>query len=44
MEYAIVPYEEWEKMITRLEALEDIRDARNIRAAIAEGEDIIEGN
>ncbi|HQM44589.1 MAG TPA: helix-turn-helix transcriptional regulator [Smithellaceae bacterium] len=38
-EYAIVPYEEWKKMITRLEELEDVRDARNIRAAIAEGEE-----
>jgi DNA-binding XRE family transcriptional regulator len=38
-EYAIVPFEEWEKMINRLEELEDIRDARHISAAIAEGEE-----
>jgi len=38
-EYAIVPYDEWEKMISRLEELEDIRDARQIRASIAEGEE-----
>ena len=38
-EYAIVPFEEWEKMVSRLEELEDIRDARNVKAAIAEGEE-----
>ena len=38
-EYAIVPFEEWEKMVNRLEELEDIRDARHVKAAIAEGEE-----
>jgi DNA-binding XRE family transcriptional regulator len=38
-EYAIVPFEEWEKIISRLEELEDIRDARVVKAAIAEGEE-----
>ena len=38
-EYAIVPFEEWEKIISRLEELEDIRDARVVRAATAEGEE-----
>ena len=38
-EYAIVPFDEWEKIVSRMEELEDIRDARNISAAIAEGEE-----
>jgi DNA-binding XRE family transcriptional regulator len=38
-EYAIVPFSEWEKIIDRLEELEDIRDARAISAAIAAGEE-----
>ena len=38
-EYAIVPFDEWEKIISRMEELEDILDARNISAAIAEGEE-----
>jgi DNA-binding XRE family transcriptional regulator len=36
-EYAIIPFDEWEKITSRLEDLEDIRDARNISAAIAAG-------
>ena len=36
-EYAIVPFDEWEKIISRMEDLEDIRDARNISAEIAAG-------
>ena len=36
-EYAIVPFDEWEKIISRMEDLEDIRDARNISAEIATG-------
>jgi len=38
-EYAIIPFDEWEKLISHLEELEDIRDARNISAAIAAGEE-----
>jgi DNA-binding XRE family transcriptional regulator/PHD/YefM family antitoxin component YafN of YafNO toxin-antitoxin module len=38
-EYAIVPFSEWEKIVDRLEELEDIRDARTISAAIAAGEE-----
>ena len=38
-EYAIVPFDEWEKIISRMEDLEDIRDARNISAEIAAGEE-----
>lgn len=36
-EYAIIPYDEWEIIISRMEELEDIRDARNISAAITAG-------
>ena len=36
-EYAIVPFDEWKKIISRIEEMEDIRDARNISAAIAAG-------
>jgi len=36
-EYAIIPFDEWEKITSRMEDLEDIRDARNISAAIAAG-------
>jgi len=36
-EYAIVPFDEWEKIIGRMEDLEDIRDARNVSAEIAAG-------
>ena len=36
-EYAIIPFDEWEKIISRMEEMEDIRDARNISAAIAAG-------
>jgi DNA-binding XRE family transcriptional regulator len=38
-EYAIIPFDEWEKIICRMEEMEDIRDARNISAAIASGEE-----
>ena len=38
-EYAIIPFDEWEKIICRMEEMEDIRDARNISAAIAAGEE-----
>ena len=38
-EYAIIPFDKWEKMVNRLEELEDIRDARNIAAAITGGEE-----
>jgi DNA-binding XRE family transcriptional regulator len=38
-EYAIVPFSEWEKIVDRLEELEDIRDARTISAAITAGEE-----
>jgi hypothetical protein len=38
-EYAIIPFDEWEKIINRMEELEDIRDARSISAAIAAGEE-----
>lgn len=38
-EYAIVPFGEWEEIISRMEELEDIRDARNISAKIAEGDE-----
>ena len=38
-EYAIIPFDEWEKIICRMEEVEDIRDARNISAAIAAGEE-----
>ena len=38
-EYAIIPIDEWEKIISRMEKMEDIRDARKISAAIAAGEE-----
>jgi DNA-binding XRE family transcriptional regulator len=38
-EYAIVPFDEWEKMIKHLEELEDIRATRHISAAITAGEE-----
>ena len=38
-EYAIIPFDEWKKIISRMEDREDIRDARNISAAIAAGEE-----
>jgi DNA-binding XRE family transcriptional regulator len=38
-EYAIVPFDKWEKIISRMEEMEDIRDARNISAAIGAGEE-----
>ena len=38
-EYAIIPFDEWEKIISRMEEMEDIRDARKISAAIAAGEE-----
>lgn len=38
-EYAIIPFDKWEKMVSLIEELEDIRDARNISAAIADGEE-----
>jgi DNA-binding XRE family transcriptional regulator len=38
-EYAIIPFDEWEKIICRMEEVEDIRDARNISSAIATGEE-----
>ena len=38
-EYAVVPYDEWEAIIDRLEEIEDTRDARTISAAIAAGEE-----
>lgn len=38
-EYAIIPFDEWEKIISRIEEMEDIRDARNISSSIAAGEE-----
>jgi len=38
-EYAIIPFDEWEKIISRMEEMEDIRDARNISSSIAAGEE-----
>jgi DNA-binding XRE family transcriptional regulator len=38
-EYAIIPFDEWEKIMSRMEEMEDIRDARNISAAIGAGEE-----
>jgi DNA-binding XRE family transcriptional regulator len=38
-EYAIVPFDQWKKMISHKEEMEDIRDARHISAAIAAGEE-----
>jgi DNA-binding XRE family transcriptional regulator len=38
-EYAIIPFDEWEKIISRMEEMEDVRDARNISAEIAAGEE-----
>jgi DNA-binding XRE family transcriptional regulator len=38
-EYAVIPYSEWKATLDRLEELEDIRDARNISTAIANGEE-----
>lgn len=38
-QYAVVPFDEWEALIDRLEELEDLREARAISAAIAEGEE-----
>jgi len=38
-EYAIIPFDEWEKIISRMEEREDIREARKISAAIAAGEE-----
>ena len=36
-EYTIVPFDEWEKIISRMEDLEDIREARTVSAEIAAG-------
>ena len=38
-EYAIIPFDKWKKMVSLIEELEDIRDARNISAAISDGEE-----
>jgi len=38
-EYAIIPFDEWEKIIGRMEEMEDIRDSRNISSSIAAGEE-----
>jgi len=38
-EYAVVPFEEWEELMNRLEDLEDTHDARHISAGIAAGEE-----
>jgi DNA-binding XRE family transcriptional regulator/mRNA-degrading endonuclease RelE of RelBE toxin-antitoxin system len=38
-EYAVVPIENWEALLDRLEELEDLHDARAIAAAIAGGEE-----
>jgi DNA-binding XRE family transcriptional regulator len=38
-EYAIIPFDEWKKIISRMEEMEDIRDARKISAAITAGEE-----
>jgi DNA-binding XRE family transcriptional regulator len=38
-EYAVAPFSEWENIISRLEELEDIRDAGMVAAAIAAGEE-----
>ena len=38
-EYAIIPFDEWEKIISRMEEREDIRETRKISAAIAVGEE-----
>ena len=38
-EYAVIPFSEWQATLERLEELEDIRDARIISAAIAQGEE-----
>ncbi len=43
-EYAIIPFDKWEKMVSLIEELEDIRDARNISAAIADGEETFPDN
>jgi len=38
-EYAVVPFNEWEALIRRLEELEDLYEARAISASIADGEE-----
>ncbi|HPM11437.1 MAG TPA: helix-turn-helix transcriptional regulator [Paludibacter sp.] len=38
-EYAIIPFDKWKKIISRLEEMEDIHDARKIAASIAAGEE-----
>lgn len=37
--FAVVPYDEWERLLARLEELEDLADARNLSARTASGED-----
>lgn len=38
-EYAVIPFDKWQKIISRMEEIEDIQDARKISAAIAAGEE-----
>ena len=38
-QYAVIPYDEWQKIQDRLEDLEDIADARMLSARVASGED-----
>jgi DNA-binding XRE family transcriptional regulator len=37
--FAVVPFDEWERLQVRLEELEDLVDARNLSARIISGED-----
>jgi DNA-binding XRE family transcriptional regulator len=37
--FAVVPFEEWQKLQARLEEMEDIADARTISSRFASGED-----
>jgi DNA-binding XRE family transcriptional regulator len=38
-QFAVIPFDEWQKLQDRLENLEDIADARTLSARIASGED-----
>lgn len=38
-EYAVIPFDKWQRIISRMEEIEDIQDARKISAAIAAGEE-----
>jgi DNA-binding XRE family transcriptional regulator len=38
-QFAVIPFDEWQKLQDRLEDLEDLADARALSARIASGED-----